>query len=155
MRDRRVWLWTTVFVAGNLLFPQVCHLFPTGGKAMLPIMLFTLVASVRFGLWCGLATAVLSPLASVLIFGVPAGAILTAVAVKSVVIALAFGLWRQYKGGFSIAALVSLVIGVQLVCFVFEGAALFGFAASWSDLLVSWPGMSLQLIAGMIAGRRQ
>lgn len=151
LRNATAWLWAAAFVAGNLILPQLCHLFPLGGKMLLPIMLFTVVASVRFGLWCGLLTAVASPLAATLLFGAPSGDILTAVMLKSVVIALVFGLWRQKAGGFSLLSLVLLVIGCQLLCFTLEGAFLSGFAASWNDLLISWPGMLLQIAVAWLA----
>ena len=145
-----IYLWTTLFVAGNVFFPQLCHLVPAGGKALLPIMLFTLIAAVRFGIYAGLLTAVLSPLASVLIFGTPEGAILSAVLVKSLVIALVFGLWRSSGRTFNYGNMLLLILGVQLFCFVIEGAFMFGFAVAWSDLLLSWPGILLQLLGGVL-----
>ncbi len=151
LRNRAAWLWAAVFVAGNLLFPQLCHMIPDGGKMLLPLMLFTMIATVRFGLWCGLLTALASPLASVLIFGAPSGPILTAVVIKSIVIALSFGLWREYKGGFSILSLAGLVVFCQLACLPLEGWLLFGMSTSWNDLLISWPGMLLQWVAAVLA----
>ncbi len=150
LRSNAAWLWAAVFVAGNLLLPRLCHLFPDGGKMLLPIMLFTVIATVRFGVWCGLITALASPLLSTLFFGMPSGTILAAVIVKSVVIALAFGLWKQYKGGFTLWSLLGLVVACQAVCFLIEGALLFGFAASWDNLLISWPGMLLQFFAAIV-----
>ncbi len=149
LRKSAAWLWAAAFVAGNILFPRLCHIVPEGGKIMLPIMLFTVIGTVRFGLWCGLLTAIASPLASVAIFGMPTGDILTAVFVKSVALALAFGLWREWKGGYSVAALLLLVTGCQAACFPLEGALLFGMQASWHDLAISWPGMLLQFVSAV------
>ena len=54
--------WTAfLFVAGNVLLPQLCHLFPLGGVRWLPIYFFTLVGAYKYGWRVGLLTAVLSP----------------------------------------------------------------------------------------------
>ena len=145
-----IYVWTTVFVAANVLFPQVVHLMPLGGKALLPIMLFTLIASVRFGLYAGLLTAALSPLVSYLLCGMPDGAMLTAVYAKSLVIALTFGLWKMSGRAFNLLNMALLIIGVQFFCFVIERTLIFGIPAVWSDLLISWPGMILQLLGGFL-----
>ena len=39
------------FVAGNLILPQICHLFPNGGLILLPIFFFTLIAAYK--IWAG------------------------------------------------------------------------------------------------------
>ena len=145
-----VYGWSALFVAANVLFPQLCHLTPWGGKALLPIMLFTLVAAMRFGIGCGLLTAVASPLISALIFGMPSGMLLAAVWVKSLVIALVFGLWRESGRAFTLPIIVLLVLFCQLFCLLTEGGLMFGWAVSWSDLLISWPGMLLQVLTGWI-----
>ncbi len=151
LAERRTWLLAAAFVAGNLLFPQLCHLIPDGGKMLLPIMLFTLVSAARFGLQTGLLTAIASPLLSVAIFGSPSDTILTAVVIKSLIIAITFGLWRQYKGTFTLWNVVLLTLACQLICFPIEGVLLFGMARSWHELLISWPGMLLQVVAAMAA----
>ena len=54
--------WTAfLFVAGNVLLPQLCHLFPLGGVRWLPIYFFTLVGAYKYGWRVGLLTAVASP----------------------------------------------------------------------------------------------
>ena len=145
-----VYLWSALFVAANVLFPQLCHLTPWGGKVLLPIMLFTLVAAMRFGLGCGLLTAVASPLISTLLFGMPSGILLVAVLAKSVVIALTFGLWRELGRTFTLLTIVLLVLFCQLFCFLYEGGLMFGWTVSWAELLISWPGMLLQVLAGWL-----
>ena len=41
--------WTAfLFVAGNVLLPQLCHLFPLGGVRWLPIYFFTLVGAYKY-----------------------------------------------------------------------------------------------------------
>lgn len=58
-----------LFVAGNIAMPQLCHLVPQGGLILLPIYFFTLIGAYKYGWRVGLLTAVLSPLANNLLFG--------------------------------------------------------------------------------------
>ena len=57
----RTYLAVTLFVAGNIILPQLCHLVPQGGIRWLPIYFFTLVGAYKYGWRVGLLTAVLSP----------------------------------------------------------------------------------------------
>ena len=69
--------WTAfLFVAGNVLLPQLCHLFPLGGVRWLPIYFFTLVGAYKYGWRVGLLTAVASPWLNSALFGMPAAAVL-------------------------------------------------------------------------------
>lgn len=61
-RQAKTYWFTLLFVAGNLILPQLCHLIPQGGLILLPIYFFTLIAAYKFGIRVGLLTAVLSPL---------------------------------------------------------------------------------------------
>ena len=72
----KTYLFALLFVAGNILLPQLCHLLPLGGPTLLPIYFFTLVAAYKFGLRVGLLTAVLSPVVNHLLFAMPAAAVL-------------------------------------------------------------------------------
>ena len=60
--ELKTYLFVTLFVAGNIILPQICHLFPDGGKIFLPIYFFTLLASYKYGFKVGLMTAIFSPL---------------------------------------------------------------------------------------------
>ena len=61
-REMRTYMFALLFIAGNIVLPQLCHLFPQGGLILLPIYFFTLIAAYKFGFRVGLLTAVLSPL---------------------------------------------------------------------------------------------
>lgn len=148
------YMWTAAFVAGNILLPQICHMVNLGGKAFLPIMFFTLIAAARFGLRCGLLTAVLSPLVSMALFGMPSGVMLAAVIFKSALIAGVIGAWAQSGKPFSIPNIILLVAGYQLLGFALEGLLFFGYATSWNDLLISWPGALIQMAALWAVTRR-
>ena len=80
-----------LFVAGNIAMPQLCHLVPQGGLILLPIYFFTLIGAYKYGWRVGLLTAVLSPLANNLLFGMPPVPMLAPILVKSVLLALAAG----------------------------------------------------------------
>lgn len=43
-RQAKTYWFTLLFVAGNLILPQLCHLIPQGGLILLPIYFFTLIA---------------------------------------------------------------------------------------------------------------
>ena len=75
-RQAKTYWFTLLFVAGNLILPQLCHLIPQGGLILLPIYFFTLIAAYKFGIRVGLLTAVLSPLANSALFEMPAAAVL-------------------------------------------------------------------------------
>lgn len=85
-----------LFVAGNILLPQLCHLVPLGGPTLLPIYFFTLIAAYKFGLRVGLLTAILSPVINHLLFGMPAAAVLPAILIKSGLLALATAAVARY-----------------------------------------------------------
>ena len=143
----RTYLWSLLFVAGNVLLPQLCHGIPDGGKIFMPLMFFSLIAAARFGLCCGMLTAVLSPLAGWALSGMPAGTMLAAVVLKSLLIVGAVGVWRLRGYSFSLLNTVFLVVGYQLAGFLIEGALFWGYAAAWNDLLLSWPGALVQIAA--------
>ena len=59
LKEYKSYLFATLFVAGNIALPQLCHLIPNGGLIILPIYFFTLVAAYKFGwrvgIMCGIA----------------------------------------------------------------------------------------------------
>ena len=56
----KTWLLIPAFVAGNLILPQLAHLVPLGGNALLPIYFFTLIIAYKYGIQAGLITALFS-----------------------------------------------------------------------------------------------
>ena len=79
LNNTKTYLIATVFIACNLLLPQLAHLVPQGGFIFLPIYFFTLIAAYKYGIHVGLLTAVLSPIANNLLFGMPPSAVLPAI----------------------------------------------------------------------------
>ena len=56
--EMKSYLFASIFIAGNILLPQLCHLIPNGGMILLPIYFFTLIAAYKYGFFTGLLTAV-------------------------------------------------------------------------------------------------
>ena len=118
--DVKTYLFALLFVAGNIALPQLCHLAPMGGPTLLPIYFFTLVAAYKFGFRAGLLTALLSPVANYLLFGMPAAAVLPAILVKSGLLAGAAALAARHTKGVSLMALLGVVLAYQLLGTAFE-----------------------------------
>lgn len=142
-----VYIWAAVFIAGNVILPQMFHAVGLGGKVFLPIMLFTLIGASRYGVTVGLLTAILSPLVSFAVTGMPEGAMLGSLIVKSLLIVAIISTWRGFRGSFSLLSIIALTTAVHIAGFAFAGLFFGGFAGAWADLIISWPGILVQLFA--------
>ncbi|OPY06360.1 MAG: hypothetical protein A4E67_01508 [Syntrophaceae bacterium PtaB.Bin038] len=145
--EARFYLYTTLFVAGNIALPALCHLVPGGGPMLLPIYFFTLVAGWRFGLAAGLATAVLSPLANHALNGMPPQQMLTVILVKSVMLAVIASVVAR-RFGLSLLAVACVVLGYQVAGGVVEGLLTASLAAALADFRAGLPGIVLQILGG-------
>ena len=96
LSNAKTYLFAMLFILGNLLLPQLAHLIPQGGFIFLPIYFFTLIAAYKFGIHVGLLTAILSPIANHLLFGMPPAAVLPAIIIKSVILAVAAA-WLAHR----------------------------------------------------------
>ena len=94
----RTYLAASLFIVGNILFPQFFHLIPQGGITWLPIYFFTLIGAYKYGWKVGLLTAVLSPIINSSLFGMPMPVVLPAILLKSVLLAIAAG-WAAQRFG--------------------------------------------------------
>ena len=112
-----------LFLAGNIVLPQLAHLLPQGGITWLPIYFFTLV-------------------------GMPAAAALPVILVKSVLLALAAGYAAARFRKASLWMLAAVVLGYQLAGSLFEWGYTGSLAAAVQDLSIGLPGMLLQLFGG-------
>ena len=153
LRSYKPYLWATAFVAGNILFPQLFHAVGLGGKAFLPILFFTLIAASRFGVACGILTAVASPLINNLLFGMPGAEMLAVIVVKAVVLATVVGLFVQHKGRLTMGAGLLGVAHYQVVRLAVFVPLPGSLSAAWGDVAISWPGMVLQLVAVWVLTR--
>ena len=146
----RTYLFALLFVAGNILLPQFCHLFPQGGLIMLPIYFFTLIAAYKYGIRVGLLTAVLSPLINSALFGMPPIGALPIIMVKGILLAVAAAWMASRSKGASLLALIGVVLGYQLVGGLIEWAMTGSIASALEDWKLGWPGMALQAIGGWL-----
>ena len=142
----RTYLFAALFIAGNILMPQLCHLFPQGGLILLPIYFFTLIAAYKYGLRVGLLTAVLSPLVNSLLFGMPPVAALPIIMVKGVLLAAAASWMASKSKGASLLALIGVVLAYQLVGGLIEWAMTGSLASALQDWKLGYPGMILQAV---------
>lgn len=140
-----------LFIAGNIALPQLAHLVPGGGPTWLPIYLFTLVGAWCYGWRVGLLTAVLSPLANSLIFGMPATAVLPAILLKSTLLAGFASLAASKVRGVKIGALAAVVIAYQGLGTLGEWALSGSFFTACQDFRIGLPGMLLQIVGGWLA----
>ena len=145
LNEIKTYLFVFLFVAGNMILPQLCHLIPNGGKIFLPIYFFTLIASYKYGVKVGLMTAVLSPVLNSLLFGMPALAVLPAILTKSVVLALAASFVANKTHKISIVNLLIVILTYQCVGTLAEWAMTSSFYVAIQDFRLGIPGMILQL----------
>ena len=149
-RDSRAYMAAALFVAGNIVLPQLCHLVPQGGLVWLPIYFFTLVAAYKFGLTAGLLTAVASPVANSLLFGMPAAAMLPIILVKSVLLALAASFIASKARGVALWAVALAVVVYQAVGTMAEWGMTGSLATALQDIRLGWPGILVQIFGGYV-----
>ncbi|MCQ2266112.1 MAG: ECF transporter S component [Bacteroidaceae bacterium] len=148
LTERRFYAFTPLFIAGNVVLPQLCHLIPQGGLILLPIYFFTLVAGYRFGMAAGLATAICSPLVNHLLFGMPSAAVLPILLFKSVALALAAALVARRLGRATLGGIALTVVAYQLVGILFEWPMTGSLQAAVQDVVLGYPGLLIQVFVG-------
>lgn len=146
--DIKTYMVAALFIAGNIVLPQLCHLIPQGGMILLPIYFFALIAAYKFGWKAGLLTAVLSPVVNNLCFGMPALALLPVILVKSSLLAVFAALAASRFQKVSLLLLAVVVVAYQLVGGVAEWAITGSLDAALQDFRLGYPGMLLQIAGG-------
>lgn len=147
-RQAKTYWIAALFMLGNLLLPQLCHLVPQGGMRWLPIYLFTLIGAYKYGWRVGLLTAVASPLLNSALFGMPAAAVLPAILLKSVLLAATAGYAAARSGKAPLWLLAAVVLTYQVVGTLGEWAMSGSLAAATQDFRIGIPGMLLQIFGG-------
>ena len=148
--EGRSLLFAALFVIGNVLLPQLCHLVPQGGLILLPIYFFTLIGAYKYGWQVGLATAILSPLVNSVLFGMPPAASLPGIMVKSVLLALAAAYIARRYQTVSILLLLAVVLLYQVLGSLVESAMLGSLTLGFQDFRIGIPGMLLQVVGGYL-----
>lgn len=144
----KTYLFAALFVAGNIILPQLCHLVPDGGHIFLPIYFFTLIASYKYGMKVGLLTAVLSPAVNSLLFGMPAAAAVSGIMIKSIFLAVSAAWIAEKSNKVSLLTILAVVLAYQffgtMAEWLMEGSLL----AAAVDFRMGIPGMLIQLFGG-------
>ena len=149
-REMRTYMFALLFIVGNIVLPQLCHLIPKGGLMLLPIYFFTLIAAYKFGLRVGLLTAILSPLINSMLFGMPPVTALPIIMIKGVLLAGAAAWMANKSRGASLLALIGVVLAYQLLGGLIEWAMTASLASALQDWKLGWPGMLLQAVGGWL-----
>ncbi|MDE6822450.1 MAG: ECF transporter S component [Bacteroides acidifaciens] len=144
----KTYLFALLFIAGNIVLPQLCHLTPYGGPTLLPIYFFTLVAGYKYGFRVGLLTAILSPVINHLLFAMPSEAALPVILIKSTLLAGASALAARTLKSVSLLGVLGVVLSYQIIGTAFEWAILDNFHAAVQDFRIGIPGMLIQWFGG-------
>lgn len=146
----KTYLWAAVFVACNMVLPQLFHLIPQGGVIFSPLSLVILAGAYKFGWKTGLLAAVLSPVVNHFAFGMPQWSVLQVMTLKLAVLAIVAGLAAQRFKTVSL----SLIIGVVLVSMAIGCLGEFlltgGIDATIADFTIGWPGLLLQVFGAWL-----
>ena len=148
--EAKTYMWAAIFVACNLVLPQVFHLIPQGGIIFSPLSLVILVGAYKFGWKTGLLAAILSPLVNHVLTGMPATEVMGVMTMKLGVLALVAGLAAQHFKTLSLP----MLLGVVLVCKAIEALGELiltgGISATIADFTIGWPGLLLQIVGGYL-----
>lgn len=153
VREAKTYLMAAIFIAGNIVLPQLCHLIPQGGLIFLPIYFFTLVAAYQYGPAVGLLTAVLSPLVNSAVFGMPHAAMLPIILCKGALLAIAAA-WAAHRlGRVSFWGVLLAVVFYQAIGTIAEWAMSGSLQQALQDIRLGWPGILLQVVGGYLVLR--
>lgn len=146
----KTYLWAAVFVACNLVLPQVCHLIPQGGVIFAPLSFVILAGAYKFGWKTGLLAALASPLVNHAITGMPAWDVMSVMTFKLVVIALVAGFAAQRFRTVSLPILIAVVLVSLVLGGLGELVMTGGIAATIADITIGWPGLLLQVFGSWL-----
>lgn len=149
-KEAKTYLMAALFIAGNIVFPQLCHTVNIGGPTWLPIYLFTLVGAYKYGWRVGLLTAVASPFINSAWFGMPVPASLPAILLKSILLAGIAGYTAHRFQKVSIVLMLAVVVGYQLTGTLGEWLLKGDFYLAVQDFRIGIPGMLLQIFGGYL-----
>lgn len=148
--EAKTYLWATVFVACNLVLPQVFHLIPQGGVIFSPLSLVILAGAYKFGWKTGLLAALLSPFVNHLLTGMPAMAVLPVMTLKLAILALVAGFTAQHFKTVSLPLIIGVVIVNKAIGCFGELLLTGGIDATIADFTIGWPGLLLQVIGAWL-----
>ena len=142
----KTYLWATVFVACNLMLPQVFHLIPQGGIIFAPLSLVILAGAYKFGWKTGLLAALFSPLVNHTLTGMPAWEVMPMMTLKLAALAIVAGLTAQHFKTVTLPLLIGVVLISEAIGALGELALTGGITSTIADFTIGWPGLLLQVI---------
>lgn len=148
--EAKTYLWATIFVACNLVLPQVFHIIPQGGIIFAPLSLVILAGAYKFGWRVGLIAALTSPLVNHLITGIPAWNILPVMTFKLAVLALTAGFTAQHFKKVTLPLLIGVVLTSMLIGGLGELVLTGSIEATIQDFTIGWPSILLQVIGAYL-----
>ncbi len=148
--DLKTYIYAALFVAGNVILPQLCHFLPNGGQVFLPIFFFTLIAAYKYGVVAGLVTAVMSPLVNFLLFCMPGAPMLPYMLLKSVLLAVAASYVARRFSKVSVPMLIAVVLFYQVIGSLMQCLAMTSMSALLPMLYMAIPGMLIQVVLGYL-----
>lgn len=146
----KTYLVATLFIIGNIVLPQLCHLVHLGGPTWLPIYFFTLVGAYKYGWRVGLLTAVLSPIINSALFGMPATAALPVILLKSGLLAVGAGFVAKRYNKATLPLLLAVILFYQVLGSLGEWALTGSLTAALQDFRIGLPGILVQLFGGYL-----
>ena len=148
--EAKTYLWATIFVACNLVLPQVFHIIPQGGIIFAPLSLVILAGAYKFGWRVGLIAALTSPLVNHLITGMPTWNILPVMTFKLAVLALTAGFTAQHFKKVTLPLLIGVVLTSMLTGGLGELVLTGSIEATIQDFTIGWPSILLQVIGAYL-----
>ena len=148
--EAKTYLWATVFVACNLVLPQLFHLIPQGGVIFSPLSLVILAGAYKFGWKTGLLAALASPLVNHAITGMPAWEVMPVMTLKLAVLALVAGFAAQRFKTVSLPLLIGVILVSKAIGCLGEFILTGGIAATIADFTIGWPGLLLQVFGAWL-----
>lgn len=152
LTDGEAYLKSALFIVANIALPHLFHLIPGGGVMFLPIYFFTLCGALACGWQVGLLTAVMSPLAGNLLFGVPMAAMLPDMLLKGGALAVAAAALMRANRALPLLNPLLAVVLAWTVAGLLEWP-LAGAAYAFQDFVTGLPGMALMTLGGLVTLR--
>ena len=146
----KTYLWAAVFVACNMVLPQLFHLIPQGGVIFSPLSLVILAGAYKFGWKTGLLAAVLSPVVNHFAFGMPQWSVLQVMTLKLAVLAIVAGLTAQHFKTVSLPLIIGVVLVSMAIGCLGEFLLTGGIDATIADFTIGWPGLLLQVFGAWL-----
>lgn len=148
--DIKTYSTASLFILGNIVLPQLCHVIPNGGATLLPIYFFTLIGAYKYGWKVGVLTAFFSPLVNSFLFNMPPEVALQAIICKSVFLAIVAGLAAKKFQRISVPILTIVVLTYQISGTFVEWFSTGSFYFAIQDFRIGILGMLLQVFGGYL-----